>query len=403
MISQLFSKSSMQNSLSFAVQAQQIVHGRLLPLLQRTANKPTAEGLDVYSLWQGFAMDTISAYYLGLANSTNFIENAEERETFRKHFLMRTPYAAYMHELPWLMHKLSKMGLHVIPRAYHLAGHALESTVRQWYLKTTEFIKCNPKKLPEDQGNEPLAFRTILSGYDKQSRLESSELGEHVLKNPEPHLLAELMDNLTAAYDTTGITMTYISWQLSKDEEVQNRLRNQLRSLEKPLIIADNDEHRDVPEAKILDSLPLLHAIIMETLRLHCPVLGGQPRIVCKTGVTIGRCPNIPLGTRVAASAYVLHRNSTVFPRPEEWLPERWLDQNPAKLKEMENWFWAFSSGGRMCTGRSFALAELKLLVAAVYTNFQTEIVCDDGIEQMDGHTVGPRASSLWLRFSKAA
>lgn len=43
----------------------------------------------------------------------------------------------------------------------------------------------------------------------------------------------------------------------------------------------------------------------------------------------------------------------------------------------------------------------MKLIVASIYTNFTTHIVNDDGIEQMDGYTCGPKSNRLFLRFEK--
>ena len=44
---------------------------------------------------------------------------------------------------------------------------------------------------------------------------------------------------------------------------------------------------------------------------------------------------------------------------------------------------------------------EIKLVIAAVYSNFRTHIVNDDGIEQTDGYTVGPASNQLSLGFEK--
>ena len=44
---------------------------------------------------------------------------------------------------------------------------------------------------------------------------------------------------------------------------------------------------------------------------------------------------------------------------------------------------------------------EIKLVIAAVYSNFRTHIVDDDGIEQADGYTTGPKSNQLFLRFEK--
>jgi hypothetical protein len=44
---------------------------------------------------------------------------------------------------------------------------------------------------------------------------------------------------------------------------------------------------------------------------------------------------------------------------------------------------------------------ELKMVVAGIYTNFTTTIVDDEGIEQMDGYTVGPKSGRLLVQFNK--
>ena len=82
----------------------------------------------------------------------------------------------------------------------------------------------------------------------------------------------------------------------------------------------------------------------------------------------------------------------------------------------MKRWFWTFSSGGRMCIGSNFALqgmyvpvpqlvfvvdldAGMKLFIAAVYTNYTTEIVHGDGMEQEDAFVAGPVGGKCVLRF----
>jgi len=41
----------------------------------------------------------------------------------------------------------------------------------------------------------------------------------------------------------------------------------------------------------------------------------------------------------------------------------------------------------------------MKLLVAAIYTNFETSIIDDSGIEPMDGYMGGPQAGKFIVRF----
>ena len=45
--------------------------------------------------------------------------------------------------------------------------------------------------------------------------------------------------------------------------------------------------------------------------------------------------------------------------------------------------------------------AEIKLTIAAIYSNFTSYVVDDTGIEQEDGYTCGPKGEKLILRFQK--
>lgn len=175
----------------------------------------------------------------------------------------------------------------------------------------------------------------------------------------------------------------------------------------------------DVSTPRKIDALPFLHACLMETLRIHAAIPGPQPRITPSTPTSLVGSLPLPGGVRVSAQAYTLHRNADIFPEPEKWKPERWVDASEEEKAEMGRWFWAFGSGGRMCVGSHFAvqgmffllewlrdvdllcLVEMKLITAAIYTNFSTHIVNDEGIEQIDAYTAGPRSNRLLLRFER--
>lgn len=45
--------------------------------------------------------------------------------------------------------------------------------------------------------------------------------------------------------------------------------------------------------------------------------------------------------------------------------------------------------------------AEMKLITAAIYTNYRTYIVDDEGIEQSDAYTAPPKGNKLVLRYER--
>ncbi|KAG5294627.1 cytochrome P450 monooxygenase [Histoplasma ohiense] len=140
----------------------------------------------------------------------------------------------------------------------------------------------------------------------------------------------------------------------------------------------------------------------METLRLHSPIPGIQPPITPAPSTTLAGYDKIPRKTRVNVQAYSLHRNHDVFPNPGSFLPDRWLKpMDSVELGNMRRWLWAFGSGGRMCVGSNLAPQEIKLVVAAIYSNFTSKIIDDDGIDPIDAYTVRPSNNRLVLKFER--
>jgi hypothetical protein len=159
-------------------------------------------------------------------------------------------------------------------------------------------------------------------------------------------IASECADHLLAGIDTTSDTLMFMIWALSlpKHAHIQRKLVDECKSI-------DDDAARDgVVNLEIADRLPYLDAVIKETLRLYAPLPVSEPRSIPIDAVIDGY--QIPRGTVCSVAPYSLHRNPEVFPNPLEWEPERWLksDGDPA-LVEMKKWFWAFSSGARMCIG----------------------------------------------------
>lgn len=50
----------------------------------------------------------------------------------------------------------------------------------------------------------------------------------------------------------------------------------------------------------------------------------------------------------------------------------------------------------------SWVCVEMKFIVAAIYTDFKTTIVDDEGVEQMDMYTAPPKSGKLIIRLEHA-
>lgn len=162
-------------------------------------------------------------------------------------------------------------------------------------------------------------------------------------------IASECADHLLAGIDTTADTLMFLFWILSlpENQHMQKRLIDEIKNTPCKL-----DQYGN-PTTGSTDKLVYLDAVIRETLRLFAPLPASEPRCLPNTSSVIDDY-TIPAGTVVSVSPYSIHRNEEVFPDPLKFKPERWLgapgDSDLAGA-EAAKWFWAFSSGGRMCIG----------------------------------------------------
>ncbi|KAI0671192.1 cytochrome P450 [Trametes maxima] len=202
---------------------------------------------------------------------------------------------------------------------------------------------------------------------------------------------SECMDHLAAGIDTTGDGLCFLMHQLSLPScaHVQARLHVELASAT-PCSATD------------LDALPYLDAVVKEGLRVFSPIPMSFPRVVPVGGRAVDGAW-LPEGTIVSCQPHTLHRlDARVFPLPEEFRPERWLDAEGAG--ERNQLFFAFAAGGRGCIGKNLALLEMKLLLKEVYSTYRTHRAPDmDSSMEMDDQTISsrPKGQKCLVIFEK--
>jgi hypothetical protein len=163
-------------------------------------------------------------------------------------------------------------------------------------------------------------------------------------------IASELADHLLAGIDTTSDTAMFLIWALSRpqNQHIQQRLIDEVLSLPTSALDANG-----IPSPERVDRLPFLDAVIKETLRIYAPLPATEPRLHRETCMIDGY--EIPARTVVGMAPFWLHRNEKVFRNALVFDPNRWLETESTfgerDLAEMKKWWWAFSSGGRMCIG----------------------------------------------------
>lgn len=202
-------------------------------------------------------------------------------------------------------------------------------------------------------------------------------------------IAAECSDHFLAGIDTTSDTLMFLLWALSLP---QNRKYQDKLIAEAQSIPASQLNENGNPTVETSLKLSYLEAVVKETLRLYAPLPASEPRQPPKDTQIDGYL--IPAWTVVSMQPYSLHRNAEIFPEPLKWDPERWLGDSE-QTKQMNRWWWAFSSGGRMCIGMHLALAEMAL-VPAIYRRYSSRI--KPGFE---GITPGKKAEVANVLLSK--
>ncbi len=143
----------------------------------------------------------------------------------------------------------------------------------------------------------------------------------------------ELLTLLVAGHETTATALSWALERLTRHPQKLERLRDET--------LAGEEAY--------------LTATIQETLRLR-PVIVIVLRMLTEP-VELGGY-ELPAGARVVPSIHLIHRDPTIYPDPDAFLPERFLDNPPGTY----TWI-PFGGGVRRCLGAAFAQFEMSVVL----------------------------------------
>ncbi|KAK7952620.1 uncharacterized protein PG986_008348 [Apiospora aurea] len=256
---------------------------------------------------------------------------------------------------------------------------SLQNRLLSYYNPGLHAIIKNVLALFSKPRETPLADNLVLSATSKSDPLEFTLLSRMQDKNYDLEQLdmaAECTDHMAAGIDTTGDALCFLMWEISqpRSAHVQKRLQEEIRSAD---------------PSTPFDKLPYLDAVVMEGLRCFPAIPMSLPRYVPSGGRTIDGY-YIPGATIVSAQAYSTHRiDQGVFPEPERFNPDRWLEET-GDLERKRLFF-------------ALALAEMKTLLIDVYSRFSTlpEESMTDGDMEMSDQLISsqPKGQKCWMEL----
>lgn len=167
-----------------------------------------------------------------------------------------------------------------------------------------------------------------------------------------------------AGPQSTATCLSNIVYHLIKHPEIAQKLKEEVQ--------ANVPDPNEIPSWPSLEKLPYLSAVILEGLRLIFDFsqerlsyepsqerlarvavdqdLQYQDKRAAENG-SAKKVYTIPRGTAVGMSACLVHMDEEIFPEPNKFRPERWLDENGQRHSHLDRHLLSFSKGSRFCVG----------------------------------------------------
>ncbi|KAF4773091.1 benzoate 4-monooxygenase cytochrome P450 [Colletotrichum scovillei] len=241
-------------------------------------------------------------------------------------------------------------------------------------------------------------FKTWISGQVQQriqNKPESPDIFTWVLEDYEAKKEHSFQDMLNlygdcilitvAGSDTVAAVLSCLFMELARHPKEYRKLQDEV------------DEYfrgHDKPEHAALSKLRYLQACIDESLRLHPPVPSGVQRMTPPEGLQVDDVW-LPGDTIVFVPSYTQYRDARFFERPDDFIPERWINQ--PELVKNASVYVPFSTGHDVCIGKQLGLLEARFVTSAIvhkynlrYAQGQTGEMFLEGNKDTGTLTVAP-------------
>jgi cytochrome P450 len=269
----------------------------------------------IQPMMQAISLDVILRAVFGVEDKAKTLA---WRQTILEDVRAVTPALIF---IPWLRRRLGGVG----PWTKHLAARVRFDAML--------YAEIQERRREAREGEDILGL--ILSArYDDGSAMTDEEVHD------------QLITLVVAGHETTGTSLAWsIEW-LARLPEVRDRLT------------AEVDALGDSPSPEAIAAAPYLDAFCNEALRVH-PIVPDVSREVMLPFKLGGW--TLPKHAAVAVATTLLHSDPDIYPEPDRFRPERWLDKKPSPFE-----YTPFGGGARRCLGAAFAIYEMKIALATI-------------------------------------
>ncbi|KAK7064617.1 cytochrome P450 [Favolaschia claudopus] len=172
-----------------------------------------------------------------------------------------------------------------------------------------------------------------------------------------------ILSFLFASQDAMSSGLVYGFQHIADHPEVLAKVRAEQERVrqgdyEKPLTL------------ELLDEMPYLQAVVKESLRVQPPVL-MVPYKATKA-FPISDDYTVPANSMLIPSFYNSLHDAEVYPEPDTFLPDRWLDPQSSANANPSNYL-VWGAGPHRCIGVEYATLNMMLVLAMATTSFEWE------------------------------
>eukprot|EP01025_Chloroclados_australasicus_P008716 TRINITY_DN13183_c1_g2_i4.p1 TRINITY_DN13183_c1_g2~~TRINITY_DN13183_c1_g2_i4.p1 ORF type:complete len:555 (+),score=60.81 TRINITY_DN13183_c1_g2_i4:163-1827(+) len=214
------------------------------------------------------------------------------------------------------------------------------------------------RKHLENQQTQVTQQGEIISGSFLESLIASQNIDQTRNANLQDfELAAQAWAFILAGSETTANAISLAVYCLATNPDSEQKLLSEIDSVN-PNTDNEYDFHQ-------IQQLRYLECVIKETLRLY------PPTPLINRRVDENRMIDkylIPRGTTLVVSLYAMHRNPKYWERPDDFYPERFLENEEFPA------YMPFGGGSRMCLGSQFAMQEAKIALFALYKRFSFKL-----------------------------
>jgi cytochrome P450 len=190
----------------------------------------------------------------------------------------------------------------------------------------------------------------------------------------------EALTLLLAGHETTATALAWTWYLLSQHPQVEQRLHAELEEALAGYL----------PTAADLPRLPYTRQVLAESLRLYPSIyMFGRQTL---NGWRI-RNYEIPAGSSLIISPYLVHHDPRHYPDPERFDPERWAPGARAGAHKLS--YLPFSAGPRGCIGEPFAWQEAMLILVALAQDWKLRLAPGTHVPVQPRITLRPKGGLL--------